>query len=534
MASEPNKTEILTIFKRLRSIATNKACFDCAAKNPSWASISHGVFLCIDCSGIHRSLGVHLSFIRSTELDSNWNWFQLRCMQVGGNANATAFFRQHGCSTNDTNAKYNSRAAQMYREKIRQLANAALSKYGTDLWIDSSAGGTPAAPEKKEADFFAELTQPANDWNMASPSEPELNGAAVTPQLTDLMVKSQDDSQPEEGPSIDGLSTSPKASMDVKPSIIGKKKPTAARKGLGAKKGLGAQKVSSKSFSEVEKQAQVAEKLREEQAAESKKQAEESIVTSMRLAYKELEIDRKMEEKKLQNLKGKKKEQADRLGMGFGNRSAVSHSVMSEMQVIEQETPVGAKSSSRSKLDMFDEPGFTSGPPKYKDNPFTVGDTFGSRWDTEGGTASFTTSWTLEKEDPKEEVTISSIQPIGERLPSRRKAEVSAPVSESSEARQKFANAKAISSDMFFGRESSAEYEAKTRLESMSGSTSISSADLFGDGGDDKGRASGFDGVLPSGPDIAQFKQGVKTVAGKMAVLANGVMNTIQDRYGAY
>lgn len=46
---------------------------------------------------------------------------------------------------------------------------------------------------------------------------------------------------------------------------------------LGAKKGLGAQKVSSKSFSEVEKQAQVAEKLREEQAVEAKKQAEESM-----------------------------------------------------------------------------------------------------------------------------------------------------------------------------------------------------------------------------------------------------------------
>ena len=42
--------------------------------------------------------------------------------------------------------------------------------------------------------------------------------------------------------------------------------------------------------------------------------------------------------------------------------------------------------------------------------------------------------------------------------------------------------------------------------------------------------AAGFDSVLPSGPDIAQFKQGVKTVAGKMAVLANGVMNTIQVR----
>uniref|UniRef100_A0A674N5R2 ADP-ribosylation factor GTPase-activating protein 2 n=1 Tax=Takifugu rubripes TaxID=31033 RepID=A0A674N5R2_TAKRU len=511
MATDPNKTEILTIFKRLRSVPTNKACFDCAAKNPSWASISYGVFLCIDCSGIHRSLGVHLSFIRSTELDSNWNWFQLRCMQVGGNANATAFFRQHGCSTNDTNAKYNSRAAQMYREKIRQLAVAALSKYGTDLWIDSPAGGAlpAAAGEKKETDFFEELTQ-------------------VVVILLNTVLNSMNAADCMLSVFIDVNTTF------VKELLITPDKSAVTNQRLtfqlGAKKGLGAQKVSSKSFSEVEKQAQVAEKLREEQVAEAKKQAEESIVASMRLAYKELEIDRKLEEKKLRNLEGKKKEQAERLGMGLGTRSSVSHSVMSEMQLIEQETPIGAKSSSRSKLDMFDEPGFTSGPPKYKDNPFTVGDSFGSRWDNDGGSASFTSSWALEKEEPKEEVTISSIQPIGERLPSRRKAEVNAPVSESSEARQKFANAKAISSDMFFGRESSAEYEAKTKLESLSGNTSISSADLFGDGR----RASGLDSVLPSGPDITQFKQGVKTVAGKMAVLANGVMNTIQDRYGSY
>nr|KAF6463925.1 ADP ribosylation factor GTPase activating protein 2 [Rousettus aegyptiacus] len=248
----------------------------------------------------------------------------------------------------------------------------------------------------------------------------------------------------------------------------------------------------------------------------------------MRLAYQELQIDRKKEEKKLQNLEGKKREQAERLGMGLVSRSSISHSVLSEMQVIEQETPVSAKSS-RSQLDLFDDVGtFASGPPKYKDNPFSLGESFGSRWDTDA-------TWGVDRMEEKEpEVTISSIRPISERVTNRREVDSRSSGLESSEARQKFAGAKAISSDMFFGREVDSEYEARSRLQQLSGSSAISSSDLFGDvDGAHGGGSVSLGNVLPTA-DIAQFKQGVKSVAGKMAVLANGVMNSLQDRYGSY
>lgn len=39
----------------------NSVCADCGCKDPQWASISLGVFLCIECSGVHRSLGVSIS-----------------------------------------------------------------------------------------------------------------------------------------------------------------------------------------------------------------------------------------------------------------------------------------------------------------------------------------------------------------------------------------------------------------------------------------------------------------------------------------
>jgi len=48
---------------------SNRICADCRTPHPEWASITHGILICIACSGIHRSLGVQKSKVRSLLLD---------------------------------------------------------------------------------------------------------------------------------------------------------------------------------------------------------------------------------------------------------------------------------------------------------------------------------------------------------------------------------------------------------------------------------------------------------------------------------
>ena len=56
----------------MRNVAGNHSCVDCDAPNPVWATLNYGALICIECSGIHRNLGTHLSRVRSLELD-DWS-----------------------------------------------------------------------------------------------------------------------------------------------------------------------------------------------------------------------------------------------------------------------------------------------------------------------------------------------------------------------------------------------------------------------------------------------------------------------------
>ncbi|XP_062411349.1 arf-GAP with coiled-coil, ANK repeat and PH domain-containing protein 2-like isoform X2 [Sardina pilchardus] len=70
--------------QKVMAIAGNTACCDCGQPDPRWASINLGITLCIQCSGIHRSLGVHFSKVRSLTLDS-WEPELLKLMCELGN-----------------------------------------------------------------------------------------------------------------------------------------------------------------------------------------------------------------------------------------------------------------------------------------------------------------------------------------------------------------------------------------------------------------------------------------------------------------
>ena len=126
------------VLAELRRTPANEVCVDCPTRSPQWASATYGTLLCLKCSGVHRGMGVRISFVRSIQMDQ-WNDKQLRTMKVRANASATLtylaalhelasqiggnqrlldFWKEHGLQDASAKEKYYSLPAAFYRAMI--------------------------------------------------------------------------------------------------------------------------------------------------------------------------------------------------------------------------------------------------------------------------------------------------------------------------------------------------------------------------------------------------------------------------------
>ncbi|RIA89125.1 hypothetical protein C1645_213938 [Glomus cerebriforme] len=84
----PNSKQSIS---KIRELPGNDVCVDCKCKDPQWASTNFGTLLCIECSGIHRSLGVHISKVKSLQLDK-WEPESIEVMLKLGNTNINKIY----------------------------------------------------------------------------------------------------------------------------------------------------------------------------------------------------------------------------------------------------------------------------------------------------------------------------------------------------------------------------------------------------------------------------------------------------------
>uniref|UniRef100_A0A8D2LDX6 Arf-GAP with coiled-coil, ANK repeat and PH domain-containing protein n=1 Tax=Varanus komodoensis TaxID=61221 RepID=A0A8D2LDX6_VARKO len=152
-----------TILQRVQSIPGNDQCCDCGQADPRWASINLGILLCIECSGIHRSLGVHCSKVRSLTLDS-WEPELLKLMCELGNATVNQIYEaqceEMGLKKPTANSSRQDKEAWI---KVKYVEKQFLKKLAT--------GEALAENERKPRRWSAKKCQRRNSSSKAPPPQ---------------------------------------------------------------------------------------------------------------------------------------------------------------------------------------------------------------------------------------------------------------------------------------------------------------------------------------------------------------------------
>ena len=125
-------------FNELMKIPENKKCFDCNNKSCQWASINNGIFLCTNCSGIHRGLGVNNSYIRSIFWD-NWTDKQIKFMKKGGNKQLKDLlnFYSYNIKSMSPDKFYKTKIMEFYRRYLKSKVEGIIINESPPLEEDA-------------------------------------------------------------------------------------------------------------------------------------------------------------------------------------------------------------------------------------------------------------------------------------------------------------------------------------------------------------------------------------------------------------
>ncbi|XP_010278369.1 PREDICTED: probable ADP-ribosylation factor GTPase-activating protein AGD5 [Nelumbo nucifera] len=165
------------ILEGLLKLPENRECADCKSKGPRWASVNLGIFICMQCSGIHRSLGVHISKVRSATLDT-WLPEQVAFIQSMGNEKANSYWEAELPPNYDRVGIENFIRAK-YEEK-RWVPRDDKRKNTSSVQEDRASACRQRPGQRSGSGYAYNDEHASDDWKNLPPSSTKNNAPPIS------------------------------------------------------------------------------------------------------------------------------------------------------------------------------------------------------------------------------------------------------------------------------------------------------------------------------------------------------------------